>query len=287
MTDVLPSPGQSGKSRISRLSLWGRGGAIPKERRKRSSLVPSLRLSLTKPLPPNWHRLEVSKIATRGRVLSKRIQFLSGSKLFQGAIFCWGLFAGYHLVLNVMSPYMPELTELPQMRLSLNLDHRPPDFILNMAQTDASNYFDLGGGLQGDGRLAWMAEYRPRPEGLTVRNLNELVVAMKRDLPRFGTNSRSWESVGSLSFTPKVSRPEQAITKFSDRLPGGILIVLRDSSVVPFVGHSEGQWSVLLFKDKACRAFVGPVPSGCEDRTKSGSVPNEARTILSMIDPRG
>ncbi|NTA19754.1 hypothetical protein [Agrobacterium tumefaciens] len=287
MTDVLPSPGQPGKSRIPRLSFWGRGGAIPKEKKKRTSLVPSLRLSLTRPLPPNWHRLEVSKIATRGRVLSKRVQFLSGSKLFQGAIFCWGLFAGYHLVLNVMSPYMPELTELPQIRLSLNLDHRPPDFILNMAHTDASNYFDLGGGLKGDGRLDWMAEYRPRPEGLTVRNLNELVVAMKRDLPHFGTNSRSWESVGSLSFTPKVSRPEQAITKFSDRLPDGILIVLRDSSVVPFVGHSEGQWSVLLFKDEDCRAFVGPVPSGCEDRTKSGAVPNEARTILSMIDPKG
>lgn len=284
MTDVLPSPEDTGKKQLPRLSFWGRGGALPKEKKKRT-FVPSIRL--TRPLPPNWHRLEVSKIATRGRVLSKRVQFLSGSKLFQGVIFCWGLFAGYHLVLNVMSPYMPELTELPQIRLSLNLDHRPPDFILNMAQPNAASYFDLGGGLRGDASLAWMSNYRPRPEGLTGRNLNDLVVAMRRDLLRYGTNSRSWESVGGLSFTPKVSRPEQAIRDYSNRLPEGILIVLRDSSVVPFVGHADGQWSVLLFKDKACRAFVGPVPSGCEDRTKSGSVPNEARTILSMIDPKG
>lgn len=284
MTDVLPSPEDTGNQQLPRLSFWGRAGSIPKEKKKRS-LVPSIRFRLTRPLPPNWHRLDVSKIATRGRVLSKRIQFLS--KALYVPMLGWGLFAGYHLAVNVMSPYMPELRELPQLRLSLNLDHRPPDFIMNMAQPSAASYFDLGGGLKGDVSLAWMSDYRPRPEGLTARNLDDLVVAMRRDLPRYGTNSRSWESVGSLSFTPKVARPEQAIAKFGDRLPGGILIVLRDSSVVPFVGHSDGEWSVLLFKDKACRAFVGPVPSGCEDRTKSGTVPKEARTILSMINPKG
>lgn len=286
MTDILPSPDHSTKSRFPRLSFWGRGGALPKEKNKRSSLVPSIRLSLTRPLPPNWNRLEVSKIATRGRVLSKRVEFLSKSKLFQSAVFCWGLFAGYHLVLSTMSPYWPELKELPQIRLSLNIDHRPPDFILNMAQTNAANYFDLGGGLKGDGKLAWMADYRPRPEGLTVEDLSGLVLAMRKDLPRFGKVAKPWENVLSLPFAPKLTGSVKAASTFGDRLSNGVLILLKDTDVVPFVGHSDGQWSVLLFKDKACRAFVGPVPSGCEDRTKSGSVPNEARTILSMIDPR-
>ncbi len=286
MTDVLPSPGTSEKKRFPGFGFWDRA-AEPKEMKKRSSLMPFIHLRLTKPVPPNWHRLEVSKVATRGRVLSKRVQFLSRSKLFQGAIFCWGLFAGYHLVLNVLSPYMPELAELPQIRVSLNLDHRPPDFILNMAQTDASSYFDLGGGVKGDAGLAWMANYRPRPEGLSVANLSDLVVAMRKDLPGFGKVAQPWEHVLALPFRPKVSSAGNAISKFGDRLSNGILILLKDSDVVPFVGHAEGQWSVLLFKDKACRAFVGPVPAGCDDRTKSETVPADVRPVLSMIDPKG
>lgn len=279
MTDVLPTSTEVRPSLFSKMRL-------PKIKR------PTFRLNVAADGVPEKHRaewpnMEVAKIASRGRVLGARVVFLAQSKVMRSALIGVGLFAGYHLAINVASAWMPEVQELPHVNFAMQLDHRPPDFIMNMGQKSAATYFDLGGGLQGDGRLAWMANYRPRPDGLTVSNLNDLVVAMRKDLPRFGKVAKPWDNVLALPFGPKVSGAEQAISKFGDRLQTGILIVLRDSDVVPFVGHAEGQWSVLLFKDKACRAFVGPVPSGCEDRTKSGSVPNDVRPVLSMIAPRG
>ncbi|TBH28175.1 hypothetical protein ELG63_36420 [Rhizobium leguminosarum] len=279
MTDVLPTSTEVRPSLLSKMRL-------PKIKR------PTFRLGFASDGVPDdyratWPNMEVAKIASRGRVLGARVSFLAQSKVMRSALIGVGLFAGYHLAINVASAWMPEVQELPHVNLAMQIDHRPPDFIMNMGQQSAATYFDLGGGLQGDGRLAWMAGYRPRPDGLTVGNLNDLVVAMRKDLPRFGKAAKPWDNVLALPFGPKVSGAEQAISKFSDRLQTGILIVLRDSDVVPFVAHAEGQWSVLLFKDKACRAFVGPVPSGCEDRTKSGSVPNDVRPVLSMIAPRG
>lgn len=279
MTDVLPTSSEVRPSLFSKMRL-------PKIKR------PTFRLHASSDGVPeeyraNWSNMEVSRIASRGRVLGSRVSVLTGSKIMRSALIGAGLFAGYHLAINVASTWMPEVQELPHFNLAMQLDHRPPNFIMNMGQKSSATYFDLGGGLQGDGRLAWMADYRPRPDGLSVSNLDDLVVAMRKDLPRFGKAAKPWENVLALPFGPKVSGAEQAISKFGDRLQTGILIVLRDSDVVPFVGHADGQWSVLLFKDKACRAFVGPVPAGCEDRTKSGSVPNDVRPVLSMIAPRG
>ncbi|MBY5551094.1 hypothetical protein HFO61_30585 [Rhizobium leguminosarum] len=235
-------------------------------------------------LPSNWYRLGISEFANWGNVYTKRISILSGRFFYP--MICVGLFAGYHLVVGTAGQFFPQIDALPHLPVRMDLDPMPPAWIASSFATDRKTYFDLGGGLQGDDALAWMASYRPLPTGMTAADLDQLAAAIKADLPKYGTAADKWKSVAGLSAAPKITRPAKAIAEYSDRLKTGIVVVFDHSGVVPVVSHVAGEWSVLLFKGAACRTLLGPVPAGCADTRTPNGISKEARSVLTMIDPR-
>lgn len=232
-----------------------------------------------------WYRLGISEFANWGNVYTKRISTLS-FRLYAPMV-CVGLFAGYHLLIGAASQFLPEVADLPHIPVSLNLDPMPPEWIAGNYAVDRRTYFDLGGGLQGDDALAWMASYRPSPVGMTTADLSALAAAIRADLAKYGTTAK-WQAVGKLNTAPAFSTPGKAISSYGDRLKDGIVLVVNDSSAVfPVVAQVDGEWSVTLFKGNACRTLLGPVAAGCTDvRAKGGEISKEARSVLSMIDPR-
>ncbi|TCB60152.1 hypothetical protein E0J20_09165 [Rhizobium leguminosarum bv. viciae] len=235
-------------------------------------------------LPANWYKLPVSRLANWGMVYTYRIEALSKS-LFYPAL-AVGLFAGYHLAIGIGSQFAPEVAALPHLPASLNFDPTPPAWIASNLETDRKSYFDLGGGLQGDETLSWMASYRPLPTGMSAADLDQLTSAMKADLAKYGTVTDKWKAVSGLDDVPQFANPKTAIADHADGLKSGIVVVFKDTDVVPVVSHVAGEWSVLLFKGAACRTLLGPVPAGCADKRTIGGISNEARSVLSMIDPR-
>lgn len=253
---------------------------------RRAKSVPEIdtRSQAKNQLPANWYRLGISRYANWGNVYSKRIALLSDRMMYPALAV--GLFAGYHLVIGVAAPFFPEIEQLPHLPVSMNLDPTPPAWIAGTLATDRKTYFDLGGGLQGDEALAWMADYRPKPESLSAAELDSLTAALKADLPRYGTNAAKWKNVAVLPTAPKITRAAKAIAEYGDRLKTGVIVIFEDSQVVPVVSHVEGAWSVVLFRGSSCRTFLGPVPAGCEDHRAATGIAPEAHSFLSMIDPR-
>ncbi|OWO89998.1 hypothetical protein B5E41_29160 [Rhizobium esperanzae] len=235
-------------------------------------------------LPSNWYRLGISEFANWGAVYTRRISLLSGR--FMYPMLAVGLFAGYHLAVGAAGQFFPEIDALPHLPVRMNLDPMPPAWIASNLATDRKTYFDLGGGLQGDDTLAWMASYRPLPTGMTAADLDQLAAAIKADLPKYGAATDKWKTVRGLSNAPTITRPAKAIAENGDQLKTGIVVVFDDSAVVPVVSHVTGEWSVLLFKGAACRTLLGPVPAGCADTRTPNGISKEARSVLSMIDPR-
>lgn len=235
--------------------------------------------------PPGWYDLDISQVVNRGLVLNVRFQEIS--KKGKWPMFAVGMFAGYHLIISAVSPLVPEIAELPHVGFSIAMDPTPPAVIAETINADAATYFDIGGGLQADQSLAWLATYRPMPESLSVADLDALTAAIRADLPRFGTDAAKWETVARLSIAPKITRPEKAMAEYGDRLKTGIVAILRDSNVVPVVAHVAGQWSVILFKGADCRVSLGPVPAGCSDHRAAEGIAKEARSIFSMMKPQG
>ncbi|MBY5453974.1 hypothetical protein HFO91_30820 [Rhizobium leguminosarum] len=235
-------------------------------------------------IPANWYRLGISRYANWGNVYTKRIALLS-FRLFYPVLGV-GLFAGYHLMIGMAAPLFPPLMRLPHLPVSMNLDPTPPAWIASNLETDRKTYFDLGGGLQGDEALSWMTSYRPLPTGMSAADLDRLATAIKADLPKYGTAADKWKAVNSLTSVPQIAKPKTAIAQYGDRLTAGIVVVFDDSAVVPVVSHVAGEWSVLLFKGANCRTLLGPVPAGCADTRTPNGISKEARSVLSMIDPR-
>lgn len=233
--------------------------------------------------PEGWYDLDISQVVNRGHILNDRFQTLSVR--MKWPMFALGLFAGYHLIISAVSPIVPEIAELPHVGFTVAMDPTPPAVIAQTVASDRSTYFDLGGGLRGDESLAWLAQYAPKPESLSMADMDALSTAIRADLSKFGTDAAKWKTVASLPTAPKITRPEKALAEYADRLKTGIVIVLRDSAVVPVVAHVRGEWSVVVYKGKDCRSFVGPVPAGCSDHRAADGIANEARSIFSMIQP--
>ncbi|MGO7674889.1 hypothetical protein ACC685_33540 [Rhizobium ruizarguesonis] len=214
-------------------------------------------------------RLDVALIATRGHVLSARVNRLTGA-------FHWPMI-GLALV-AVYGVYRTGWTYIS-----------PPTVPTTIAQAltfDPDSYFDLGGGLRGSAAMAWMGNYAPKPESLSAADYDALTAAVRTDLELHGFHPENWTAVAGLKTKPQITRPEKAISQYADRLPSGIILLPEDESVASVVGHVAGQWAVTLFRGGVCQTILGPLPAGCADMTKQDGVSAYIASYFDSIKPK-
>lgn len=228
--------------------------------------IDAARSAMPEGIQPTW---DVAQIATRGHVLTARVAKLS-RVLFLPAL-ALGLVAGYGVF---KASAVPSRTA-------------PPSWVSEAFTFDPNTYFDLGGGLRGPVELAWMADYKPTPEGLSVNGLNKLAEAVRADTSAHGANVAEWTALASLEIAPKITSPARLLSEFSDRLKTGSVVVDGDRELLSTVSYVGGQWSIVMFRGGQCAALLGPVPSGCEDYTSKDGWTRDAINAVASLKPAG
>lgn len=162
-----------------------------------------------------------------------------------------------------------------------------PTPIQRLFMFDPDSYFDLGGGLKGAPDVAWMGDYRPKPESLSSKDYDALIKATQADVAAYGKDAGSWTGTTALSTKPMVTRPEKALPKYGDRLKEGIVLVPEDFRPVSVLAHTQGQWSINLVASGGCVTVLGPVASGCQNGvTADDPLNGNVRRYLAEIQPK-
>jgi hypothetical protein len=229
-----------------------------------------------KPVPANHPfgidpRWDVAQIATPGHMLTARVSTWShrmyGPMIALG-IAAFTLFIGGQAVLPVISA--------------------SPRWITSALTYDPNTYFNLGGGLRGGPNVAFLGNYAPRPESLSMAKYGELVEATAKDIAAHGYNAADWTAVGELQTTPKITRPEKVFAQWGDRLKDGVIAIPETPAFATIVAHVEGQWGVTIARAGQCWTLQGPVIESCEDATENSkdALSGQAITALEPMDPR-
>ncbi|UXT53260.1 hypothetical protein FY136_28785 (plasmid) [Agrobacterium tumefaciens] len=272
-------------------------------------------------LDPNW---DVSQIATRGHVLVARAQAASQAlnmPMTLLGIWCVtsivGAFVGSAVLgliglgvvvllaaaslkgvnvsrgsqvlsgLLLVAMVLASLGKLPLGSISAGASGSLPMSVRSMFVFDPDTYFDLGGGLKGGPDLAWMGEFKPRPESLSQVNYDTLVKAVQADVAAHGKEAGAWSAIPALKVQPMVTRPNKAFPQYGSRLKDGIVLIPEDFQPVSVIAHTQGQWSITFVAAGGCMTVLGPVASGCQNGVTSDDPLNgNLRRYLAEIQPK-
>ncbi|MBY3314753.1 hypothetical protein [Rhizobium laguerreae] len=164
---------------------------------------------------------------------------------------------------------------------------RLPEAVRGLFLFDPDNYFDLGGGLKGGPDIAWMGDFRPKPESLSAKDYDALIKATVADVAAYGKEAGKWTSTNALPIKPMVTRPAKALPKYGDRLKDGVVLVPEDFGPVSVLAHTQGQWSINLVAPGGCATVLGPVASGCQNSVTADDPLNaNVRRYLADIQPK-
>ncbi|NHT78924.1 hypothetical protein G8E10_24810 [Rhizobiaceae bacterium CRRU44] len=230
---------------------------------------PPIEATLTaspKALDPTW---DVSKIATRGHVLTARIQRLS-KLLFLPAL-ALGLVSGYTVLRSAVVPSFAT----------------PPEWIAEAFTYDRNTYFDLGGGLKGPPELAWLADYAPTPESLSQADYDALTAAVVKDVSAYGLSPENWTELGGLKTPAKITSPPRLLSEFSGRLKDGVAVVDKDGGKVSVAAYVGGRWAITAIGRGRCATVIGPIAKGCEDATSQRGFNEPTLAIINSFKPAG
>ncbi|NKK58790.1 hypothetical protein GFM44_23105 [Rhizobium leguminosarum bv. viciae] len=162
-----------------------------------------------------------------------------------------------------------------------------PASIQRLFVFDPDSYFDLGGGLKGGADIAWMGDFRPKPESLSSKDYDALIKATQADVAAYGKEAGKWTNTNALPIKPMVTRPAKALPKYGDRLKDGVVLVPEDFGPVSVLAHTQGQWSINLVAPGGCATVLGPVASGCQNSVKADDPLNSnVRRYLADIQPK-
>ncbi len=231
---------------------------------------------------------DVSQIATRGHVNAARLHQV-GRWGFLPAV----LFAGLGLwALSETRPAMVSYNASPAAFMSGNggAPVMPgqtvaPAWIKSMLTFDPATYFDLGGGLRGNAEMRWLADYKPKPESLSVAQFDALVNAVATD-QKASPDPTQWATVAGLEVRPQITRLERTFSEHAARLPTGIIGLPEGrGNVALIIAHVAGQWAMADVRNGQCRSILGPLPTGCAPVDPNAIPEDYARRILLNLKP--
>lgn len=220
---------------------------------------------------------DVAQIATRGHVLTARLEWLSRRLMVPMVGAAVVVFASVSGLLGSGG--------MMDARYSLSGGFIDP--IRGALTYNPNDYFDIGGGLRGGPEFAWLAAYAPTPESLSKAELDDLVIAIANDLGQFGAKPSEWTAVAEVKTPLTVTRPEKVFAEHAAAVETGVVALPDDAYSYPsLVAYVEGQWSLTVFNGRRCLSAVGPVVEQCADGTTKNGLSADARSILETYKPR-
>lgn len=202
---------------------------------------------------PRW---DVAQIATRGHVLVGRLDYIF-KKLRYPMLWLWLVFLVLlWLTFKQGEMYGPRMFETLQRPLAAALTFEP------------DNYFDIGGGLKSGPEIAWLGDYAPTPESLSVADYEAVIAAVVADSAKYGTNADEWEHVGPLKVQPRITRPAKVFDDKASELRNGVVAVPEDGRDIVIAAYVEAKWAFTIVRGGGCTSFVGPAVKACRDETR-------------------
>ncbi|MGH0214394.1 hypothetical protein NKY66_10820 [Sinorhizobium meliloti] len=221
---------------------------------------------------PRW---DVAQIATRGHVLVGRLEYIF-ENLRAFMLWLWLVFLVLlWLTFKQGEVWGPNIFGALQRPLAAALTFEPDD------------YFDIGGGLKSGPEIAWLGDYAPTPESLSVADYEALIVAVGADSAKYGTNVDGWEHVGPLKVQPRITRPAKVFDDKASELRNGVVAVPEEGRDIIIVAYVEAKWAFAIVRSGQCATFVGPAVKACSDQTRdNGRWDSMAVEYINALKPK-